>query len=88
MDSDDTDFYSFQSPVAGSVSIDVVCQSSSLLLGLGTFASDLHNIGFAPDSKEPGDAIHYQMEVEANQLYYVQVFSRNDTTGPYQLVVK
>jgi hypothetical protein len=88
MDSDDTDFYSFVSGVAGTVKIDVVSRTDALLLGMGTFAPDLQNIGFAPDSKAPGKAIHYQLQVEANQLYYLQVFSRNDTTGPYSLVVK
>jgi len=85
MDGDDTDFYSFLSPVAATVSIDVVSHSDTLLLGLGTFAPDLQNTGFAPDPKAPGDPIHYEMSVEANQLYYVQVFSK--TTGPYALTV-
>jgi hypothetical protein len=88
MDTEDTDFYSFLSPAAASVSIDVVCQNDSLQVGLGTFAPDLRSIGFAPDPKGPGDPIHHEMKVEANQLYYLQVFSRSDTTGPYTLVVK
>jgi hypothetical protein len=57
-----------------------------LLLGLGTYAPDLHSTGFAPDPKAPGEPIHYTMQVEANQLYYLQIFSK--TTGPYGLVVK
>ena len=88
MDADDTDFYSFASPTAGTVNIDLVPHSDTLLIGLGMFAPDLHNLGFAPDPKSPGDAIHQQMQVEANQRYYVQVFSKNDTTGPYSLVVR
>ena len=88
MDADDTDFYSFLSPVPATVHVDVIGRSPTLLLGLGTFAPDQHNIGFAPDPKGPGDPIHHVMTVEANQLYYVQVFSRNDTTGPYSLVVQ
>jgi hypothetical protein len=76
--------------VAGSVSIEVVSPGNvgNLVLGLGTFAPDLHNIGFAADPKSPGDPIHHVMQVEANQVYYLQVFSKNDTTGPYTLVVK
>ncbi len=88
MDGDDTDFYSFVSPVAGAVSIDVVSHSSTLLLGLGMYATDLHSSGFAPDPKAAGDAIHQSMKVEANQLYYVQIFSKDQTTGPYSLVIK
>jgi hypothetical protein len=88
MDGDDTDFYSFASPTAGAVTIGVTPHNGALILGLGTFAPDLRNIGFAPDPKAPGDSIHHLMQVEANQTYYVQVFSRKDTAGPYSLVVK
>jgi len=87
MDSDDTDFYSFISSVAGTVKIDVVSHNDTLQLGLGTFAPDLHSMGFAPDPKA-GEAIGHELKVEANQLYYLQVFSKSDTTGPYSLVVK
>jgi hypothetical protein len=88
MDGADDDFYSFVSPVAASVSIEVVSRSNDLYLGLETFAPDLHSIGFAPDPKSPAGSIHAAMQLEANQLYYVQVFSKNNTTGPYTLVVK
>jgi hypothetical protein len=88
MDGDDTDFYSFVSTTAGTVSIDVVPGSNTLQLGLGMFAPDLHSIGFAPDPKSPGDSIHQPMQVEANQRYYLQIFSKHDTAGPYSLVVK
>ena len=86
MDTDDTDFYSFVAPAGGSVNVDVTARDGALLLGLATFAPDLRNIGFAPDPKAPGEAIHQRMQVEANQIYYVQVFSK--TTGAYSLVVK
>jgi len=66
----------------------VTPHSGTLMLGLGTFAPDLRNIDFAPDPKAPGDSIHHQVQVEANQTYYVQVFSRKETAGPYSLVLK
>jgi hypothetical protein len=88
MDSDDTDFYAFVSPAAGSVDIDVTSRSDDLILGVATFAPDLHNIDFAPDSKGPGAPVHHVLKVEANQMYYVQVFSKNDTSGAYRLVLK
>ena len=88
MDADDTDFFSFLSPVAASVNIDVASHNSTLVLGLGTFAPDLRSLGFAPDPEGPGSSIHQVMQLEPNQVYFVQVFSRNDTTGPYSLVVK
>jgi hypothetical protein len=88
MDPDDIDFYSFLSPVAAAVNIDLVGGSGTLVLGLGAFAPDLRSTGFAPDAKGPEAPVHYQMQLEANQLYYVQVFSRDNTAGPYSLTVK
>ena len=86
MDADDTDFYSFIAPAGGAVNIDLAPRDGTLMAGLGMFAPDLHSLGFAPDPKAPGEAIHQRMQVEANQMYYVQVFSK--TTGAYSLVVK
>src|ERR1017187_6835488 len=88
MDADDTDFFSFLSPVAASVNIDVASHNSTLVLGLSTFAPDLRSLGFAPGPEGPGGSIHHVMQLEANQVYFVQVFSRNDTAGPYSLVVR
>ncbi len=88
MDRDDTDYYSFASPVAGSVTVDVVSRNGTLLLGLGMFDTDLHNIGFAPTPQALGESIHQEMKVEANQLYYVQVFSKGETVGAYSMVIK
>lgn len=88
MDADDTDFFSFLSPAAASLSIDLVSRNDTLALGLSAYASDRRNIGFAPDAKGPGGSIHYVMRLEANQLYYLQVFAKNDTTGPYSLTLK
>jgi hypothetical protein len=88
MDADDTDFYSFLSPVATSLTIDLVSHNDTLVPGLSAFAPDRRNIGFAPDVKGPGGSIHYAMQLEANQWYYIQVFTKNDTTGPYSLTLK
>jgi hypothetical protein len=88
MDSDDTDFYAVISPVAESLSIDLTSHNSTLILGVATFAPDFHNIDFSPEPKGPGSPIHHTLKIEPNQLYYVQVFSKNDSTGPYSLVLK
>jgi hypothetical protein len=88
MDADDTDFYSFTGPASGSVTIDVVSRNSSLFPGLSTFGPDLRHIGFGPDAKGPGGSVHYVMKVEANQTYYIQVWAKNDTSGPYSLSIK
>ena len=88
MDGDDTDFYSFVSSTGGAVSIEVVPHNQTLELGLGMFAPDLHSVGFVPDPKSPGDPIHQKMQVEPNQRYYLQIFSKHDSTGSYSLVLK
>jgi hypothetical protein len=88
MDADDTDFYSFVSPTAATLNIDISTLAPGLVLGLATFAPDFHNIDFAPDTKGPGAPLHHTLQVEANQMYYVQVFSKNGSSGPYQLVLK
>ncbi len=88
MDADDTDFYAVTSPVAATLNIDVSSRNPSLILGVATFAPDLHTIDFAPDPKGPGAGVHHTLKVEPNQPYYVQVFSKNDTYGAYTLVVK
>lgn len=87
MDANDTDFYSFVSPVAGPVTIDVVSHDATLIAGLSMFAPDLHHLGFGPDVKA-GEPLHHVMNVEANQTYYVQVWSKGDTYGPYSLTIK
>jgi hypothetical protein len=87
MDADDTDFFSFLSPAAGPVTIDVVSKNSTLVPGLSTFAPDLRHIGFGPDAK-PGGTLHHAMNVEANQTYYIQVWAKGNTAGPYELTIK
>jgi hypothetical protein len=87
MDADDTDFFSFLSRVSGPVTIDVVSKNSTLVPGLSTFAPDLRHIGFGPDAK-PGGSLHHTMNVEANQTYYIQVWAKGNTAGPYQLTIK
>jgi len=93
MDATDTDFYSFVSPTAGAVTIDIAPHGTTphdgtLVAGLSTFASDLHNLGFGPDLEHPGEPLHYVMNVEANQTYYLQIFGKTDTIGDYTLTVK
>lgn len=88
MDASDTDFYSFVSPVAGSVNVDVTSRDGTLVPGLSTFAPDLHSTGFGPDVDKPGAPLQYVMKVEANQTYYLQIWGKNDSTGAYSLTVK
>jgi hypothetical protein len=88
MDASDTDFFSFVSPVDASLTIDIGNRSATLIPGLSTFGPDLRHIGFGPDVDAPGGNLKHVMKVAANQPYYVQVWSKNDTTGNYSLMVK
>jgi hypothetical protein len=88
MDADDTDFFSFTSPVAGNVNIDITAIDATLIPGLATFGPDLRTIGFGPELDKPGASLHHVMKVEANQSYYLQVFGKNQTVGGYSLSVK
>jgi hypothetical protein len=88
MDANDTDFFSFVSPVAAPVTIDIASLNATLIPGLSTFAPDLRNIGFGPEVKDPGGSLHHVMQVEANQTYYLQVWAKGETAGPYSLTIK
>jgi hypothetical protein len=88
MDANDTDFYSFVSPAAAAVTIDIVSRTATLVPGLSTFAPDLRHIGFGPDVQAPGGSLHHVMNVEANRPYYLQVWAKGDTTGAYSLTIQ
>jgi hypothetical protein len=87
MDSEDTDFFSFVSPASAAVTVDIVSGNSTLVPGLSTFAPDMRHTGFGPDVK-PGGSLHHVMNVDANQTYYIQVWSKGDTAGPYSLTIR
>ena len=88
MDANDTDFFSFTSPVGGSVTIDITNHGTTLIPGLSTFGPDLRHLGFGPDVDQPGGSLHHAMTVEANQTYYIQVWAKSDTAGYYSLTIK
>jgi len=88
MDSNDTDYYSFVSPVAKTVAIDIRNRSKTLVPALATFTPDLRNSGFGPDVRTPGSNLHYALSLEANQTYYIQVWSQGGTSGAYSLTIQ
>jgi tetratricopeptide (TPR) repeat protein len=88
MDSDDTDFYSFQSPRSGTVAIYIENRSSTLIPALTTFSSDKRNTGFAPDVRTGGANLRHTMAVQENQTYFLQVWSQASTSGKYTLTVR
>ena len=88
MDANDTDFYSFVSPRTGTVSIVISNRSTTLIPALSTFFPDKRSSGFGPDVRTPGLNLRHTMEVQENQVYFIQVWSQANTSGEYSLVVE
>jgi hypothetical protein len=88
MDADDTDYYSFVSPRAGTVSVLITNRSTTLIPALSTFDPDMRSSGFGPDVRTPGRPLRHTLEVQANQTYFIQVWSQANTAGDYSLIVE
>ncbi len=88
MDGHDTDYYSFRSPRAGTVTIDVQNRSATLIPALSMFGPDKSTLGFGPDVRTPGASLQQIMNVTADQTYYFQVWSQVNSSGDYSVVVK
>ena len=88
MDGQDSDFYSFVSPRTGTVTIEIQNRSTTLIPALTTFTPDMRNSGFGPDVDRPGAGLRHSIEVQENQVYFVQVWSQADTAGSYTLIVQ
>ena len=76
MDADDTDYYSFVSPRTGTVSVVITNRSTTLIPALSTFDPDMRSSGFGPDVRTPGRNLQHTMEVQQNQVYFIQVWSQ------------
>jgi len=88
MDADDTDYYSFQSPRKGSVTIDIRNDSDTLIPAITTYNNDRHNLGFGPELRQPGSGLHQTLNVEKDLTYYIQVWSQAGSSGAYTLRVE
>ncbi len=87
MDGKDTDYYSFDSPKTGSVTIDVANRSAQLIPAITTFNPDLQPHIFAP-TLSPGESLHHTIQVQQGQTYYIEVSSQANTYGDYSLIVR
>jgi hypothetical protein len=87
MDSADTDFFSFTSPRKGTVTVALRNRSTTLIPVLAVYGSDRRNLGFAPDVKKPGADLRHSINVEKDQVYYLQVSSQSESSGAYSLRV-
>src|ERR1019366_7044659 len=81
MEADDTDYYSFVSPRTGTVSVLITNRSTTLIPALSTFDPDMRSSGFGPDVRTPGRNLRHTMEVQQNQVYFIQVWSQANTGG-------
>jgi hypothetical protein len=85
MDKADTDYYSFETERAGKVRVSIQNRSSTLIPALTTFTPNQRSSGFGPDVHTPGGNLEHSFEVQANQKYYIQVWSQANTAGNYSL---
>jgi hypothetical protein len=85
MDAEDTDFFSFASPRKGTVTIEIRNDSATLIPAVTTFNPDRRNQGFGPELRRPGLGLHHTIEVEKDQIYYLQVWSQAASAGAYTL---
>jgi len=87
MDAEDTDFFFFQSPRAGTVSIDIRNRSQTLIPAITLYNGERRSLGFGPEIRKPGLGLHYSLQVEKDKTYYVQVWSQAGSAGAYTLRV-
>ena len=88
MDADDTDYFSFVSPRTGTVTFTLTNRSTTLIPALSTFYPDRRSSGFGPDVRTPGLNLRHSLEVLENQIYFIQVWSQNNTTGEYSFIIE
>jgi hypothetical protein len=87
MDSADTDFFSFTSPRKGNVTVELRNRSTTLIPVLAVYGPDRRNLGFAPDVQKPGANLRHTINVEKDQVYYLQISSQSGSAGPYSIRV-
>lgn len=88
MDADDTDFYSFAAPQTGSVRIEIVNRSSTLIPAISLYSQDKRLTGFGPDVQGAGASLEHVMPVQQGNTYYVQVWSQEHSAGNYSLKIE
>jgi len=88
MTSEDTDFYSFVAETAGNLVVTVQSQSDTLLPAMAIFGPDGQPIGFGIDATDQGQRISRSIDAAEQTVYYIQVWGRAKSAGPYTLSVK
>jgi tetratricopeptide (TPR) repeat protein len=88
MDSEDTDYYSFIAAHTGPVNVTIHNRSTTLIPALTTYSSEMRNTGFGPDIRTPGAHLRHSFDVVESQMYYIQVWSENNTAGEYSVTIE
>ena len=88
MDPEDTDYFSFVAAHTGPVHITIHNRSTTLIPALTTYSPEMRNIGFGPDIRTPGAHLRHSFDVVESQMYYLQVWSENNTAGEYSLTIE
>jgi hypothetical protein len=85
VDGSDIDIYRLD-PIAGGLEVHVHIDSSSttLIPALIVYDSAKNTIG---EKQSPGGNLDYSFLAQPNMTYYVQVWGRRSTTGPYTLSI-
>jgi hypothetical protein len=88
MDSHDRDYFSFEKPEAGGVTITIRSESRSFLPVISTFGPDAkaidQNIVPGRDQSE----IHDSLQVRAHARYFIEVWGRDESSGNYSISVR
>ena len=88
MDPEDTDYFSFVAAHTGPVHVTIHNRSTTLIPALTTYSPEMRNIGFGPDIRTPGAHLRHSFDVVESQMYYLQVWSENNTAGEYSLTIE
>jgi hypothetical protein len=72
----------------GPVSVVIANRSTTLIPALSAFDPDMRSSGFGPDVRTPGRNLRHTMEIQQNQVYFIQVWSQANTAEDYSLIVE
>ncbi|MGD0499033.1 MAG: hypothetical protein ABSC23_11415 [Bryobacteraceae bacterium] len=88
MDAKDTDYYSFVAPRTGKATIEIRNHSTTLIPQLSLFTPEQRASGFGPDVRTKGANLTCDMPVSAGLVYFIQVWSQEESAGAYSLTIK
>jgi hypothetical protein len=88
MDGRDTDYFSVPALRNGTLTVQILNRSTTLMPALTTFGPDRRTTGFGPDVFTPGAGLRHTIQVVEGQTYFFQVWSQGDSSGEYSILVE